>query len=437
MADYELRDPIHKRITFDEFEREVIDHPFFQRLRFIGQLSLLQSYVYPGATHNRFTHALGAMHVAGRLFGRVVQGSEAITERLSHDQIFGLRRRLRLAGLLHDVGHGPFSHESESVFPMLSTLALDWTWWKEGKPTDRQATHEDFSVLLIQTLAREGVLEKEFAQDVASFVHGSVKPSAWFAEIDAQAPTLQKILKQLISGEADCDRMDYLLRDSYYCGVAYGNYDIDWLISSMSVQEVDGRLALILAENGMRAFEAFLLARYHMFDQVYLHKTKSGFLHCLTEAIQTREIPLQIPSDAYAYADMRDGRVIEMLFDAAKRPQNYWSIQVARRLPPRRILRLQESRPEDMQLLEELTHLCETNNIRYFVRRAGKELSTFGEYGTAPEMFVARQRIGETQYVPIAGYSDLLQKYNEKIRVADFFVLREDAELFVKCAEMK
>ena len=82
MAEYEMRDPIHHRIVFSEFERTIIDHPFFQRLRFISQLSFLQTYVYPGAVHNRFMHGIGAMHVAGRLFGRLIETSELLNNRL-------------------------------------------------------------------------------------------------------------------------------------------------------------------------------------------------------------------------------------------------------------------------------------------------------------------------------------------------------------------
>lgn len=427
MSDYELRDPIHHRIAFDDFERRIIDHPFFQRLRFISQLSFLQTYVYPGAMHTRFTHCLGAMHVAGRLFGKMIAGSETIASRLGADEVEALRRRVRVAGLLHDLGHGPFSHESESVFPMFADLPFEWSWWTEGKAS-RQAKHEDYSVLLIQTLADEGLFDREFAQDVSSLIHGGVRPSAWFDSIESKIPTLQHVLKLLISGEADCDRMDYLLRDSYYCGVAYGNYDLDWLISSMGVAERDGTLVLTLAENGVRAFESFLLARYHMFDQVYFHKTKAGFIYYLEQAITTREIPLAIPTDPYAYAEMRDGAVIEMMFDAAKKPGNYWSEHLIRRLPARRILRLQEARAEDADTLAELERTCKEQGIGYFIHRAGKELTSLD--GTDRSMFVEKKTLRGIEYVPLFQYSDLLQKYNEKLRIADFFVLREDAARF-------
>jgi len=430
MAEFELRDPIHKRITFNAFEKSVIDHPFFQRLRFISQLGFLQSYVYPGGVHNRFEHCLGAMHVAGRLFGRFVTSSRIPRERLEQDEIHALGQIVRMAGMLHDIGHGPFSHASEVVFPNFNDLPLDWTWWKHGSEK-RRAAHEDYSVLMIQTLADEDVLDRDFAQDVASLVHGGVKPSHFFEHLMMRIPSLHRVLKGLISGEVDCDRMDYLLRDSYYCGVAYGNYDLDWLISSMGVVEQEDGLVFTLTENGVRAFEDFLLARYHMIDQVYYHKTKAGFTHYLEQAILTKEIKLEIPTDPYAYADLRDGAVIEMMFDAAKKEKNYWSAHLMQRLPARRILRLQDEKEADRRTLEELVNLCEKNKITYFTHSVGNRLTQLGEKkeGLQP-IFVAKKILGGIEYVPMVEYSDLLRSYNEKIRFTDFFVLREDVEAF-------
>ncbi len=421
---YELRDPIHKRIPFSEFERGIIDHPFFQRLRFISQLGFLQSYVYPGAVHDRFTHALGAMHVAGRLFGRVTSSSSIFTDNLSADEINQLRQRVRLAGLLHDIGHGPFSHASEAVFPQLSELPLDWSWWRE-KP-ERQAVHEDYSVLLIQTMAQEGALERGMAQDIASLVHGSIAPSPWFYELIERIPSLQRVLKGLISGEVDADRMDYLLRDSYYCGVAYGQYDIDWLITSMGVAQRGEELVFTISENGVRAFEDLLLARYHMVDQVYFHKTKAGFTHYLEQAITTGEVELTIPTDPHAYVALHDGVVIEKLFHAARDERNYWSHHLMRRLPAKRILRLQDRNEEDRETLVTLKERCEKKGVKWFTHSVARELTHLGEIGKAQPIYVNKKILDGRKLVPIFEYSDLLKKYNEKLEFTDFFVLRED-----------
>ncbi len=430
MNKFELRDPIHKRITYNEFEKGIIDHPFVQRLRHISQLGLLTSFVFPGAVHNRFEHCLGTMHVAGRLFGRFVSSSNVVKEKLEKNEIEALGERLRIAGLLHDIGHGPFSHSSEAVFPLFKDLPMDWSWWKE-EPTDRQAHHEDYSVLLVQTLAEEGVLEKDFAQDVASLIDGGVKPSKFFESIIEKLPSIHKILKGLVSGEVDCDRMDYLLRDSYYCGVAYGHYDIDWLISAMAVTELDGELVFSLSENGMRAFEDFLLARFHMTDQVYFHKTKAGFTHYLEEAIKQKEIRLEIPTDPYEYTNLRDGAVVELLFEAAKNENNYWSNRLMNRLPAKRIIRFDNGKEDDMRDLESLKEKCDKSGVRYFTHSARSRFTNLGEdkKGNQP-LFVKKKTLDGNKFVPIFEYSKLLRNYNNKINVIDFFVHREDVEKF-------
>ena len=429
MASFEIRDPIHKRITFNEFERKIIDHPLVQRLRFVSQLSFLQSYVYPGATHDRFSHALGSMHVAGRLIGRMRSSIEGNFVSFGNTTWKEITQVMRLAGLLHDIGHGPFSHASEEVFPKLTDLPLNNSWWQDEKRPFRQAKHEDYSVLLIQALAEEGVLSDTMAQDIASLVHGEIVPSVWFEDLERIAPGIHKACKSLISGEVDCDRMDYLLRDAYYCGVTYGDYDIDWLISSLSFTQHEGNIVLTISENGLRAFEDMLLARYHMIDQVYFHKTRVGFVYYLKRAFQDKEIELSIPGDPYAYADLRDGRVIELMIEAAK-ARKYWSKHLMERMPAKHIMRLQESSDKDCRQLKSLVELCKRESIKYFVQESSNELSRIDMTGEDRLLYVSRKRVSGYELIPIHEYSDLLQKYNEKIRFTDFFILREEVEKF-------
>ncbi|MFH1405346.1 MAG: hypothetical protein ABIH21_04600, partial [Patescibacteria group bacterium] len=281
-------------------------------------------------------------------------------------------------------------------------------------------------------LAKEGIFGEDFAQDVCSLIHHDVNPSKSFLEIEKKAPTLHKILQGIISGEVDCDRMDYLLRDSYYCGVAYGQYDIDWMISSMSITQKSNSLVFSIKENGVRAFEDLLLARYHMLDQVYFHKTKVGFTHAVEQAFSQKEVEISIPTDPYEYAQLRDGKLIEMLFESAKKKENYWSRSLIYRIPPKRIMRFQDKNKDDLKDLQKLIQICKNNNIRYFSHSTSSELSHFGECDhEIQDIYVEKQIINGVRYIPMFEYSDLLQKYNETIKFTDLFVVREDYQKFL------
>jgi HD superfamily phosphohydrolase len=242
---------------------------------------------------------------------------------------------------------------------------------------------------------------------------------------------LQRVCKALISGEVDCDRMDYLLRDSHYCGVAYGQYDLDWLISSLGFALEDGRMILQLSENGVRAFEDMLLARYHMIDQVYFHKTAVGFLHYLLRVFRDKEIDLTIPGDPMAYSSLRDGKVIELMEGAAGQGK-YWAKHLMRRIPAKHVMRFHEEREKDRLLLDGLIQMCKREEIRFFVAESRNVLSRVDVSGEKSGLFVARKMIYGYESIPIVEYSDLLKKYNEKIRFTDFYVLREDAGKFAE-----
>jgi uncharacterized protein len=269
----EIRDPVHGYIKITEAERDVIDTPFVQRLRRIHQLAGAYM-VYPGAVHTRFDHVTGAMHVAGEIATAL-----SLWMDLTQDQI----QEIRLAALLHDVGHGPYSHTYEEVLADRTTT-----------------THEDISQRVITETSIGDVLSK----------HGfSPKRMSDFAV--GKQSTKPQFMNEIIAGGLSADIMDYLLRDSYFTGVEYGKVDVQRVIDSLRV--ADRQLALDNA--GLYAFEALLLARYEMFKAVYFHRTVRAAELMLANSMRLAESALHLTdlSDIDRYLEMTDERVLHDL----------------------------------------------------------------------------------------------------------------------------
>lgn len=272
---FEIRCPVHGFIQLDDWEREIIAQPSFQRLRRIRQLAWTD-LLYPGAMHTRFEHSLGVMHAATMLYNAIVEKSKPLLrEHLAYtDEGFDRDRKLiRLAALLHDVGHAPFSHSSEELFP----------------PRDKgkgKFTHEDYSAAIIRTELRSAIEDHQLnenteltADKVAALIEGSAS---------AKRALFWRVL---INGQMDADRIDYLIRDSHHIGVSYGKFDMLRLIFSVTAipsgdSDVE-EAQLGVEEGGWHAAEALVLARYFMFTQVYFHKTRVAFDLHLREALKT------------------------------------------------------------------------------------------------------------------------------------------------------
>lgn len=428
---FELRDPIHRTVPFSEREKRVIDHPYVQRLRNVRQLGMTYT-TYPSATHDRFTHACGAMHVAGRMWQRMVETSGAVLRaHFSDDDLAYFRQILRFAGLMHDLGHPPFSHVSERFMPMFNDLELPHEWFY-GPKQDRQAKHEDYSVLLIYALAKDDTapLSLDEAQDICSLVHHGVIPSqSWrnrFGEEEG-SKGIHRLLRSMISGELDCDRMDYLLRDAYFTGVAYGTHDIEHLIGNVGVVELPDRgLVRTIDSTAVRAFEDFLLARYHMFLQVYLHKTTIAFDYILERAIEEGEIQLTVPGDAAGYARLRDSTLMERLNVAAEDPKNQWSRRLINRVPPKMILTSLNAKKDERDLMDRVIAAFKEAGVPHFEITSHQYLSKSTPRNEASGMLVRRKIFGKHHYEPVEKFSALLNKYNEAIDMSHLFVLRED-----------
>lgn len=250
----EIRDPIHGFIALNDTEQGIVDHPAFQRLRRIRQLAMAD-LVYPGAVHHRFEHSIGVCHVAARIADRLLSGdSDAI-------------KYVRLAALVHDIGHGPFSHVSEEPLAEVNQK------WLEESGTDADKIHEQIGldILKHQILGSNKINEHEFRE-----------VSAILDTVKNKKTTIER---GIVSGPVDADKMDYLLRDSLFCGVKYGMYDIDRLILSLMVISQGDERTVGICLDDVPVVDQFVIARYNMSLQVYGHKTRRATDLMLSRAI--------------------------------------------------------------------------------------------------------------------------------------------------------
>lgn len=233
----EFRDPIHGFIPIYEEELAIVNSPIFQRLRSIKQLSFAY-LVYHGAEHSRFGHVLGTMHIVSKGLEKIKKNSESIGINLevTADDF----KLARFAALLHDIGHQPFSHALDKTIP---------------------DAHEKYSSAIVKNVFAS-VIEK-----------AKVNPNDVVNLIEGKSPFKKPFLSSLINGQLDVDKFDYLLRDSLYAGVKYGIFDLDRLLDSLAVVDEE----LVVLEKGYYAAEQLIIARYHMFEQLYQHRTKRAF----------------------------------------------------------------------------------------------------------------------------------------------------------------
>lgn len=304
---YEFRCPVYGFITLSDWEREIISQPAFQRLRRIRQLAWTD-YVYPGAMHTRFEHSLGVMHMATMLYDGIVNRSRELLERELRYNSAGFERYralVRLAALLHDVGHSPFSHAGEEVFPLVS-----------GTAGAERYKHEDYSAAIVRRYFSDVIDNHPAntnygfkANDVAALLEGSE---------EATGPLFWR---DLVTSQMDADRMDYLLRDSHHAGVDYGRYDWRRIVQTVEALPAseEGGPRLGVSEGGWHAAEGLILARYFMFTQVYFHKTRVAYDHhlqaALKEMLPDGHFPPPLDETLDDYLEWDDWRVLGLLKD--------------------------------------------------------------------------------------------------------------------------
>jgi HD superfamily phosphohydrolase len=260
-----FRDPIHDFIKVSDMEKELVDSKPFQRLRRIRQLGL-SNLVYQGADHYRFAHSLGTMEFASRIFDTIIHhnGEELASLYKWNEGDFERNKvLLRTAALLHDIGHPPFSHSSEGLFP-------------DGEK------HETFGLKIIASDPIKSIIDSY--KDKTGVTTDDV------SELLGPTPLREKaFLQQILIGEVDVDRMDYLLRDAYYTGVSCGTFDYQRLVEMVRAVEDErdpGSPKVAVEEGGRHAAEGMIIARYLMFTQVYFHAVRRVYDIHLTDVIQ-------------------------------------------------------------------------------------------------------------------------------------------------------
>ena len=404
-----IRDPIHGTIPVDDREKPVVDHPFYQRLRHVKQLGF-GDLAFPGATHTRHAHSLGAMHVASRLFDAVCASAD-----LSPEAKGRFRVAVRLAVLCHDIGHMPLSHASEAIAPPRASLDLPGWLADQGGGL---ASHEDFTAKILLDSSLGQVIRDQFAAD-------SVPPEALVALITGAEPPRgvdfsdrgvdwTPLLRAIVSGELDADRMDYLLRDSFYTGVNYGHYDIDWIVQNLNAAVKDNRAYLALSRAAAFAFEDFLLSRYHMFISVYYHHTPVNFDQMLRRYYGESPREFSIPPDPERFLFCDDVALAHTLRSSS----NPW----ARRIVSRQGYKLlaQFTERDEGYDLSSLVAALNQAGIDHFAVESRGVLSKYFEEGKDPSLFI--EDVSTGRLTEVARYTPLYQRYSSAVRLSRLYV---------------
>lgn len=242
-----IKDPVQGSMQFDAEEhawlKPFLDSPLFQRLRHIKQLGLTD-WIFPGAVHTRFSHSLGCAYIASQICNKLQLPKQ--------DKKIAL-----LACLLHDIGHGPFSHAFESIFYGRSIRHEQWTGMFLA---DYHANLSNYPVSADEMQKIEKLIKREDTENT--------------------------ILADIVSSQLDSDRLDYLLRDSHFCGVSYGEYDFRWLLHCLAVVDDQGKKRLGITRKGLGVIEHYFMARRLMMQNVYQHPKKFGAEYLLQIFLQ-------------------------------------------------------------------------------------------------------------------------------------------------------
>ncbi len=426
----EIRDVIHGAIDILNSELKVIDSLYFQRLRFIKQLGFSEQ-AFPSASHNRYMHSIGTMHTASLAFRSIF--SKNPVQGIPEETLCRWESVLRFAALLHDIGHGPLSHTTEFAMPKVGDLNLPI----QIKDQNLQATHEDYTLKILLDSPLTPILAeagREFdiePHHIASLIEPKLKsePAFFESSLGGEIVNFKPVLQQLISSEIDADRMDYLRRDSLYCGVSYGEFDFDWILSNLRLNISEQKAFLCLEHRALYAFEDFLISRFHMFLMVYFHHKSVVYDEMLRRYLNTPNCQYQIPSDINEFGEHHDAH----LYAHFSESKNHWAKRIAKKEPYRMLVEFHSGIPTDSESQslqneghQRLIDFLEQSEIDHLQVQSSGELSKYFRKPGLPIFVRYDNHFAKPTFIPLEKCTDLFQKYEKKRTIKRIYVSPED-----------
>ncbi len=428
-----IRDPIHNLIRFsldkkeDEILWKLIDTPAFQRLRHIKQLGF-SDFVYPGATHSRFSHSLGVMEMARKMLNALERNQPEI---LSIQNYKNKRCATLCAVLLHDIGHGPFSHVFEEISERFGV----------------REKHEAFTLAFIKEGPIRRILQSNDLLDlVVSF-------------FDKPAET-HSIFQSIVSDQIDADRLDFLQRDKYFSGIRFGSIDVDWILDSIRYLDTPFEdeneegvfTSLCFEEKGVRAISEYFSSYVKIYIDVYFHKTTRSVQHLFTEAIMAiisdksdlQELGIHslifeffdeesIPKRREIYSNLVDGTFVQLIGRVA-RDGSGEAKELSKRFINRKIYKCLEFSEKQRELwpsptIENFERELNNQNLHFVKDEIPKK--GHKQYSPGDQNYLKNIQIGpdsEGSIYAITKYSDEILGYKGHSPLRYYFLSKRDKE---------
>ncbi|HFK1530776.1 HD domain-containing protein [Bacillus cereus] len=406
-----ILDPIHGLIKMSDEEIKIVSHPLFNRLRKVKQNTFLY-YVFPSANHTRFEHSIGVMHLASEMLlsalsnastSRNKQGKYEIKgngniltyDSVSEDEFINIFLNLRIAALLHDIGHGPMSHLFDEFAPKNSAFlnmirsdrnlkfneefadALE-SLIESKKEMESHVEHEYVSYYFTAKVLTDLGFDSDRIKSILTIMNEKLD----LRTIETAGYNITPFLNQIVAGAPlDCDRMDYLLRDSYFTGVKYGTYDLNRLLKSLLpfVDNESSSIRLGIKKSGLPAVENFLQARYELYIQVYFHKTNQAcntMLSCATKGLKAagHEFVECSTSEKFIddYLNLSDEKFLDYIEEATVLEDKKTIDELKNRKLWKRIF---EEYPKKEMTREDIE--SRINNVKDFIVQSDKTLESF------------------------------------------------------------